>query len=101
MRAKFFHFQFVMKVLYKLRNFKIQNNKEKRKQKFRKSKNRDFQFNKFQNQIPHKKSKISPENLEFLKTIFSKKSSKNVRYFIVIYITKKIHAHTLSFHLVR
>ncbi|PRS99257.1 hypothetical protein C6356_29950 [Bacillus wiedmannii] len=86
-----------MEVLYKLRNFGIQNYRENGKQKFQKSKNRDFKFNKVQNQIPHQKSKINPKNLEFLKTIFSKKPSKNVRYFIVIYITKKIHAHTLGF----
>lgn len=76
MRAKFFRFQFVMEVLYKLRNFGIQNYKENGKQKFRKSKNRDFKFNKVQNQIPNQKSKINPENLEFLKTIFSKKTIK-------------------------
>lgn len=53
MRAKFFRFQFIIEILYKLRNFGIRNYKENRKQKFRKSKNRDFKFNKVQNQIPH------------------------------------------------
>ncbi len=65
-----------MEVLYKLRNFGIQNYRENGKQKFRRSKNRDFKFNKFQNQIRHQKSKINPKNLEFLKTIFFKKNIK-------------------------
>ncbi|KAB2397733.1 hypothetical protein F8172_09780 [Bacillus cereus] len=97
MRAKFFHFQFVMEVLYKLCNFGIQNYRENGKQKFRKSKNRDFKFNKFQNQIPYQKSKINPKKFRISQNYIFKKTSKNVRHFIVIYITKKIHAHTLSF----
>ncbi len=69
MRAKFFRFQFVIEILYKLRNFGIRNYKENRKQKFRKSKNRDFKFNKVQNQIPH-------QNLRFLKTSPKNKPTK-------------------------
>ncbi|AGE81777.1 hypothetical protein HD73_9501 (plasmid) [Bacillus thuringiensis serovar kurstaki str. HD73] len=47
MRAKFFRFQFVIEVLYKLPNFGIQNYRENGKQKFQKSKNQDFKFKNF------------------------------------------------------
>ncbi|MBL2346325.1 hypothetical protein B9T53_29600 [Bacillus sp. KbaL1] len=65
MRAKFFRFQFIIEILYKLRNFGIRNYKENRKQKFRKSKNRDFKFNKIQNQIPHQNL---PQKINLQKT---------------------------------
>ncbi|MDX7993297.1 hypothetical protein FE393_18905 [Xenorhabdus sp. psl] len=86
MRAKFFRFQFVMEVLYKLLNFGIQNYRENGKQKFRKSKNRDFQFNKFQNQIPYQKSKITPPKMKIPQNyIFKKIIKKRAVFYRYIY----------------
>ncbi len=87
MRAKFFRFQFVMEVLYKLRNFGVQNYRENGKQKFQKSKNRDFKFNKFQHQISYQKSKINlKKNLEFPKTYFQKNIKKRAVFYRYRYI---------------
>ncbi len=66
MRAKFFRFQFIIEILYKLRNFGIRSYKENRKQKFRKS---SFQIQQSSKSNSTSKSKI-PQNLPKKRMVF-------------------------------
>ncbi len=59
MRAKFFRFQFIIEILYKLRNFGIRNYKENRKQKFQNRKIEISNSTKFKIKFH---IKISPKN---------------------------------------
>ncbi|MED2151424.1 hypothetical protein P4V48_29680 [Bacillus thuringiensis] len=87
MRAKFFRFQFVMEVLYKLRNFGVQNYRENGKQKFQNQiPYQKFKI-KFQHQISYQKSKINlKKNLEFPKTYFQKNIKKRAVFYRYRYI---------------